>query len=282
MMKKTAAIRKGFTLLELIIVMVIMIVIGVMMTAGVLALQNITRLDSAVRSIKIEIQSTQNQSRNSFITYNRRTSSGREEDLFRPNGQSFLNVGWIITFTNTTSGTSSTLNVRRQAVFFKPEQIYSMDSLRADISNIHKNKLAAVPFVPFGCNSSSRLVQRGIQVDFLSANTLDTKRYELRCADATYSESDYFNSVYPDVVISDDAADLGTNGLNSCWQNSASNQQSIFFTSGYGESIARFTASGPEDCQLVFRTVGLSTANKALRVSKDNGSIELCANYCSR
>lgn len=282
MMKRKSLIKKGFTLLELMIVMVIMVVLAGSMAAGLIALQNITKLDNSVRTIKTEIQAAQNQARNSFITYDRTTSSGSQEDLFNQtaSARTFLNLGWIVSFTNTPSGSTSILTVTRQAVFFKPQRIYDISRLREDIVNIYKNTLIQNPFKPFSCVNGS-LTQQGAQVSFRSVNTNDTKNYPIQCATNTsgYLGSDYFQSDYPDVIITSDASDLGTNGLPSCWQNGS--QSSIFFTAGYGEPALRFTGSAPANCQVVFRTPGFASANKAIKVYKDNGTIELCSNYCT-
>jgi prepilin-type N-terminal cleavage/methylation domain-containing protein len=265
--------KKGFTLLELIIVLSIGIFISGSLAAGIIALQNITKLDTTIRDIKLEIQSAQNQARNSFITYNRSTSNGSEADLYG-NGEAYLNVGWLISFAN--EGTD--IKVTRQAIYFKPSRTYDIGSLRADILKI-RNDLRQAISQPFGC-SNNVFFKSGPQYTFRSSNTNDNTDYALRCAEGPgYVNYDYFEKIYTNIQLTDSPPDLGTNALPSCWTSNGA--KSIFFSAGYGEVVMKLNSGGSfVDCQIVTKIQNLSGNAKAIKIYKDTGTVEICGNYC--
>jgi prepilin-type N-terminal cleavage/methylation domain-containing protein len=266
--------RKGFTLLELVVVMTISLFLSASLGAGIITLQNITKLDTTIRSIKLEIQSAQNQARNSFITYNRSTSTGSQAALFGA-GDAFLNIGWAISFENKGGGN---LSVKRQAVYFKPDRNYDINSLRADIIKIREDLKLSVS-QPFGCNNGV-FVKGGSQFVFRSTFSKDPTNYTLRCAQGSgFDNYDSFEKIFESVELSDSANDLGTSSLDSCWKNAGT--KSIFFTAGYGEPVLALSGSGAiKDCQIVAKIRSFGGGTKGLRVYKDTGTVEVCGNYC--
>lgn len=128
---KTAKSKsKGFTLLELLVVMAITVALFATLGSGVAYLQNSVKLDNALRDIKAEIQATQNNARNSFVVND--PASSQESSL----GKRKISVGWIVELVNT--GNSITLTKR--SVYFTPGDTYNFTKLRGDINTKLKNQ----------------------------------------------------------------------------------------------------------------------------------------------
>ena len=171
----------------------------------------------------------------------------------------------------------------RRSVFFKPPGSYDFERLRDEIVNfrdrLNSNLLTNKKFE---CDGSGNFkIGNVTQSNYSSIIT--GFNFPVNCAYNTsvFNGSEYFESRSANVRVS---LVFGSNALPSCWEsNNPGAQQSIFFTSGYGEpSVNIDVTKGAKDCQIQVQYAGfINTNTRALRVSKDTGSIELCGSFCN-
>jgi prepilin-type N-terminal cleavage/methylation domain-containing protein len=264
--------KEGFTLIELLIVITISAFIAASIAGGLITMQNITTIDIAARDLKTEIQATQNQARNSFISYDIR-NEGKQGNLFQSLGNpTTINVGWLVSFEN--NGINS--RVIRRAITFKPQGTYDISNLRNDIvvvRDILRNTnsqrfFCAQTTSAFILGSSSR------PVEFMSNGVT----YQLNCGQQAQINSDYFVKEFLSINF--------TNNLNnnpppmqSCWGPNANQPKAIFFTAGYGEPA--FIGSQSGDCQVAIELNSFGRNIKSISVSRDTGSVKICGNICT-
>jgi len=273
-------VKKGFTLIELLVVMAISSVLIASLGGGVVNLQSMVKLDNTIRELKLAIQTTQNEARNSFLTYDR-NNLGSVTGSFFQGGATTNNVslGWMITFQN--QGTNS-ISVTRRSVFFKPPISYDFNRLRDEIVNFRNNLISQNQSQrKFECDSGGNFLVGGVNLNN-GYTSVAGGTISISCAyKPLYSGSEYFETTITNVTL---VKRFGVNALPSCWDPGITGvQQSIFFTSGYGEPALNVDPSfGLNDCQLQVQYAGfLNQDLRALRVSRENGIVELCGSYCT-
>lgn len=276
-------VKAGFTLVELLVVLSISAILVASLGSGIVNMQSTVKLDNTIRDMKLSIQTTQNQARNSFLTYNRTNLTNLSGSFFQGGvAANNISLGWMISFQNVNN---DTILVTRRSVFFKPSGSYDFERLRDEIVNfrdrLNSNLLTNKKFE---CDSSGNFKIGNVnQTNY--ASIINGINFSVNCAYNTpdYTGSEYFESRSSNVRVS---LVFGTNALPSCWEsNNPGAQQSIFFTSGYGEPVLNVNSATGfvlRDCQLQVQYAGfINTDVRALKVSKDNGSVELCGSFCT-
>lgn len=239
----------GFTLLEVLVVFAITAILVAITVGGLTYLQNAVVLDNAIRDIKVEIQSAQNNARNSLVV--------------RP-GASTLNlsannisIGWVVTVQNGTNA----ITITKRSVYFNPTN-YDAAQLRTDIKSLFVN--AANQNI--SCQNNF-LFQGGTQM-LLSSRTI-------YCSQSSDGSNDYSTMTIKGVTLQAPAS-----GIANCTANGSgvTLSNSLFFTSGYGETIAN--TNTVTSCQLAITNAGALKNNRSIKINKDTGSIAICGNYC--
>lgn len=280
-------VKAGFTIIELLVVLAISGILMATLGSGILNMQSAVKLDNTIRDFKIEIQTAQSQARNSFLTADRSNPLNITDNFFQNgNPKNNISLGWMITFQNDPSN-SKTINIIRQSVFFKPEGSYNFDRLRDEIINFRAyliRKLSSTDSEKFECTSNGIFNIKGVSLSSGMAYTSVTgSNIAIKCADKfNYSNSEYFENSSGTVRLS---TKFGVNPLPSCWESDTpGSQKSMFFTSGYGEPVLNvdlINGNRVMDCQLQIQYTVISSGDvRALKVSKDNGNVELCGAYC--
>lgn len=249
---------KGFTLLELMVVMSISILLAYTLGYIALGLQNSVKIDNALRNLKVEIQTTQNNARNSLISYGDNSRAG---SLIPSNlKDTKISVGWMITLQNT----SNEVQVTKQSVYFYPTD-YDLSLLRDEIQNNLKLKT--------NLNCVGDTLYDG-------ENTVAVKNIDpaspykpsaiFKCTNTTGTDEEKVVTNFGAVQITQPGE-----GINSCFNGS---RVSIFFTSGYGETI--LTPSNP--CQIQIANAGnFSVIKRAIKVNGDTGTVTTCGEVCN-
>lgn len=254
---------KGFSLLELMVVMSIGIFLAYSLGYSASSLQNNIKVDSALRNIKTEIQTTQNSARNSFISYGNNSNAGG----LIPNNlkDTKISVGWIITLRNTSISGTDAVEVIRQSVYFYPTG-YDLSLLRDEIQNNLKLK------TDLNCIGDT-LYSGESTISVKNTDPANPSRSTaiFKCTNTTGSDEEKVMTKFNAVQLTQPGAG---EGISSCFNGSRS---SIFFTSGYGETV--LGASSP--CQIQITSTGsLSAAKRAIKISGDTGSITTCGRVC--
>lgn len=274
MKKKT---KKGFTLIELIVVLSISALVMVGMGGGVITLQANVRLDNAIRDLKSEIQTVASSARNSFI-------AGGSGSVFETNSDSYLSLGWIIEFENTNS---SSAKIIRRSVFFKPDPSYPITLLKSDIDSFNKFLTDGIKLSTkktFKCDSFGRFYQGDMEVTRTNANgfnSVSNTRLDVKCGRSNQS-GEYFETTIANVQFVVNFPIEDNSALNSCWESNG--QKSIFFSTGYSQPVLNYNLNRiTDDCQLQIQNVSFANSSiRALKVSKVNGVVEICGVYCVR
>jgi prepilin-type N-terminal cleavage/methylation domain-containing protein len=271
--------RKGFTLIELMVVMTISAILIYAMGGGILTLQVAVKLDNSIRDLKSFIQTTQIQARNSFVTYNRKDSASIGNSFFVGGAQANnISLGWMVSFSNQ----GSNALIVRNSVFFKPPTNYDFDRLKDEVTTF-RNRLQTnlQNNIKYTCNNGVFQINGVTQSAYASVVTGISLAINCASNSVVFAESEYFQDQLIGAKMS---TDFGTNALPSCWENGGTTSQtSLFFTSGYGDPVVRVdTAVGLRDCQLQIQHQGIINMDtRAIRVSKDNGLVEICGSYCT-
>jgi prepilin-type N-terminal cleavage/methylation domain-containing protein len=273
MLKAAHHKTKGFTLLELLVVMSIVAFLSVMLVSGIFYLQNAARLDNSIRQMKAEIQSVQNSARNSFV-------SGNQGDISTLSNRK-ISLGWMITFTND-SATDSIRIVKRSIYFRRGNASYEFENLRNDIVNL-SNILNTTNGQRFECQGD-RLFYAGRQKNLTDPST----EFPIMCAVA--GDNSNFNEEYIDSFTK--GSSLGNmlletsadGGISNCATTSPL-EISFFFTSGYAEpSISGLNSNGgtaPTSCQMRIKNSGnFGTNFRAQKMDRTTGSLTICGSAC--
>ncbi|MFW5720238.1 MAG: hypothetical protein ACOCXT_04405, partial [Candidatus Dojkabacteria bacterium] len=220
--------------------------------AGVIYLQNMVVLDEAIRTIKVEIQKTQNMARNSFVT-----GSADDVNIFT---QRKINVGWTMYLQNDANGG---IKIIRQAVYFVQSGAtneYDLADLRADIIKLKSGQI-------FVCDGGQAPKPTG------RGGRLGTA-VPLQCSQETDSSDGVKTGDEVDKigrVVLDDTPQ----GLKKCATQDG--KVGMFFTAGYGEP-----AGGAENCQIGIKNMGTAAINyRSLRINGNTGTVVTCGNYCT-
>jgi prepilin-type N-terminal cleavage/methylation domain-containing protein len=249
--------KKGFTLFELLIVMGIAVLLTSLVGGGILFLQNSVGLDKNIRELKTEVQTTQNNAINSFISTNTTSPASFADEK--------VSIGWSIRLFN--NGTSS-LNVEKRAVFVQLTNtvLNNPNDLRQEIRDFVNGFSAG----NFSCTNADL----GMYRMYTGPGELPIT---LRCADINPLDEnldDYMLTTYTGIILSDN---IGGSPILNCRIN---NEVNLFFTSGYGETILPGRPAR-RDCQIVIRNASGAVVNtRAVRISEATGSVAICESFC--
>ncbi|BDQ04686.1 MAG: hypothetical protein KatS3mg084_0204 [Candidatus Dojkabacteria bacterium] len=258
-------INKGFTLIELIVVMSIVAFTSVAIGSGILNLQAIVKTDNAIRDIKKLIQTTQTTSRTSFLAGSSNTMANNNQ----------ISLGWLIEFRNEDP---RTIRIVRRSIYFLSPNSYDLKNLRHDIDQFvtRLQNSVSTGVLPY-CNSNVFLVGnvplQGQNGFLLSGNI----RVDVLCATSTVPNDYFVTDIKSIQFIEPSGLEASiTNPAESCFYNSSGG--AIFFATGYAKPVL----SRNQDCQLIIQSVGVVNQYRALRVSRINGSVSICGTYCPR
>lgn len=252
-MVRAALNRKpGYTFIELLVTMGIIVVIMGISAYGLTYFQNTITIDNAIRTLKAEIQSTQNSARNSLVV---RSGANSGSNLSTTD----ISVGWIFNM----SETSGSIRITKRSVYFQPGG-YDLSLLREGIKQTFVNNTTQ----NFNCQGNL-LFNGSIQVRFASS-------YDLFCSDSSKGATEFMTS--PNVPLLSGVAITNANGITLCSADTST--ANIFFTSGYGEAV--FNTNTTTACQIKIRNnTSFSRAYRALKIQKDSGSVYICGNDCT-
>lgn len=255
--------KKGFTLVELLVVMAIIAMVSASISAGIIYLSNAIKLDYAIYQVKGYVQNTQNLARNSF-----------SEEI--DNGNRF-NIGWIVEITGHT--TSRDLEITRIPVYGtipNDVPINELAGLKDVISKEFGNK-------DIYCNSST-LKKDGRDLTSINLNNTTKKLLDgIECGSEITANDDEtlqeFDQGAGGVILSS-SAPSGVNAPINCYANG---KASIFFTAGYGEvSYVGAGGSGNNACQIILRNKGTFGRNyNGIRIDKRTGTVKICGQECT-
>lgn len=248
------ATKKGFTLVELLVVMAIGMMLFATMGAGIFYLQNSVRLDNSIRDLKVQIQAAQNNARNSFIT-NEATLS--DSSL----GNRKVSVGWVADISN--SGNS--IVITRRSVYFIPGNSYDFTQLRTHIDQNLKNKQANFFCINDQLYSVVGNVRTTIKFAGMPSNEI------LRCSSDV---NEKFTTTFAGITLDDK-----NEGISNCTQTiDGVKRVSLFFTSGYGETVFANT----DNCQIKIKNSnGIIINGRSIYIAKNTGSLGTCGVYCT-
>jgi type II secretory pathway pseudopilin PulG len=268
MVKAAQKLKKGFTLVELLVVLAITMVTMVSLGAGAVYLQSAVTLDNGIRQVKTEIQSTQNLARNSFF------SNSSSSTILT---QKRISVGWLLTLTNNPSQKTITVTKRSLYVLFPNSNSvqYNFSSLRDDVIRLHQGLKGK----DFSCNASNQLKlgSAGSTVNFSTGTTVTP----VLCTEDSPTTRNPGNGAAEFITSSIKKANLSDQTLlpgtapRTCYTGVI--QANLFFTSGYGEPALTQNA----DCQLRIESkTGPSSSYRAIKVNAQTGSATTCGNLC--
>lgn len=278
--------KKGFTLVELIVVIALSVALIGSLGGGIITLQNSVKLDNAIRDLKSEIQAAQNNSRNSFITYDQSSGSQASTDLFNDGN---ISLGWLLTVDNAANNGQYVVKVIRQSVYFEPSPSYDFNRLRDEIVNFRQ----FITQKRFRCDSvtgkfyvSLTATSGAIPLDSYTSITSGNPTFPVKCSNSSSVQGEYFETDLANVILvtnfGGDNIAFSANTYPTCWNN-IDNQKSIFYTSGYGEPVVPYwtSAGSMMDCQMQLEnTATIGREQRALKVSYESGVVDLCGAYC--
>ncbi len=264
-------VQKGFTLIELLVVMSIVSFTSVIIGAGILNLQAVVKTDNAIRDIKKLLQTTQTTARTSFIASVSNTTSNASTS------SNPISLGWLIEFRNEDP---RTVRIVRRSIYFLRPQSYDLKNLKQDIdqfvARLQQNYIT-VGLSPY-CDNNVFVIGnvplQGQNGFVLSGNI----RVDVLCATSNIS-NEYFVTDIKNMQFIEPSGLTGTSVVNPyepCFDSSFGG--AIFFATGYAKPVL----ARNQDCQIIIKSVGLVNQYRALRVSRINGSIAVCAMYCKR
>ena len=243
------SVKRGLTLIELIVAMGIVSFLALTLSASIINLQAYTRLDNHARKMKTMIMSTQMSARTSLVVTNN-------------SGRSFVSLGWLIAFKNE----GNNLRVTRRSVFFDPYSISGyniaqLDKTVEDFRTYLSNNLS----IGFDCYQDTFVVGgQGV------VNLGSLRISPIFCSDSN-NNKDYYTEVL-DLVNLDYGVDPGE--PSSCFN---VNLNSIFFSYGYGIPA---TDRNARYCTIKIVNMSGLSYKYGLRLDARNGYPEVCGSRC--
>lgn len=237
----------GYTLLEFLIVIGIIAVLTGTGAAGITFLKHSVSLDNALRDLKAEIQSTQNNARNSFVAYQATAPSSIN--------QRRISLGWVIEMNNDSRG----ITLRKRSVYFTPtDTTYSLSQLRINIVNSILNSFTYPICDAAGFKNNGTALQLAGSTVQCSSGGED---------DVTFNSSNNANLANVELIRS-------VNGIGTCADTNT--KVTMFFSSGYGEPVTLNKST----CQVQIRNKGSFANTRGLRVDSLTGSVTSCSALC--
>jgi type II secretory pathway pseudopilin PulG len=251
---QSKTLKKGFTLLELLVVMAIMIFVSTTIGAGILYLQNSVRLDNAIRTLKAEIQNTQSNARNSFVAYTQGSNPTSQSGV-NFYTQRKLNIGWMMEVENL----NNSIRITKRSVYLDTAAVSDQSTIVLD--NLRERvKLFKDANTGLYCNNDTLFNSNG-------ATTLNLgNSIALKCSTSLVGEYTLAQDI--------NGAVLETTGINSCGL--VGGKYNLFFTAGYGEP-----SIGTSDCQMRIKNTGNFGINtRAIRVDNETATATVCGKDC--
>jgi prepilin-type N-terminal cleavage/methylation domain-containing protein len=255
MYKAAHTIRKGFTLIEVLVVLAITAMLISVTAAGLTYLQNAVTLDNTIRDVKAYVQSAQSNARNSIVVRQGPSNANLSNND--------ISVGWVVSVVNV--ATPAAVKIVQRGVYFKPTG-YDISSLRDDIKTLFINS----------SNQNIYCHDAGSETILYKGNAqVSLGGRIMYCAQSTNGQNDFISQIISGVQLVATPA-----GMTTCTPDltGGSLNYNIFFTSGYGEAVA--TANNVKNCQIVVAKPGFMGNARAIQLSKETGSVYVCGNYC--
>jgi Tfp pilus assembly protein FimT len=266
---------KAFTLLEMLVTVAIIMMISSLLAGGIIYLRNAIKLDNGLRDLKSQIQSAQNNARNSFVAFGGAAPSSLSSQK--------ISIGWMMTLTNNSLG--SEIYVTRQSVYFLPQSntlpttSYDFTKLSDDVSNLRQS----ISGKNFACLNGNFTLNGAVVTNFgriKNANQLST--FTIQCSNTTDGD-EYFSSTQTPPRIPqllgmqlDDGSSVPSGTIKNCMSDPTS--ISIFFTLGYGEPA--LNTLDKDGCQVRIKSTGVTTSYRSFVIDPNTGGVETCASYC--
>jgi type II secretory pathway pseudopilin PulG len=272
MLRTATKKKKGFTLIELIVVLAIIMFTTAVLSGGVAFLQNSISLDNSIRQLKSELQATQNLARNSFFSgYSEENSSEFLDDKR-------VSVGWLMTMD--TVSNPNAITVLKRSIYVMPPHSniaqYDYANLRKDIITLRKD-LSGLKFV---CDSVTNELRtntiNGLPVKFAKGTSSEVTVYCTEESEATRKAGEVEKrSVLERVTLSDPIL-LPASSLPMCFEGTS--QLNVFFTSGYGEPATSLAST----CQIRIQSTSSNYARsyRGLKFDSVSGGGATCGSYC--
>lgn len=235
---------KGFTLVEIIVVMAIIVFLTASTIAGVFYIQDASLLDNAVREIRSFLLSTQTIAQSKFVV--------SEGDIFS-SGNGIV-VATYFQISSVATG-SSGIKLTRGIVYFTPSQnTFAPEKVTQEISELFSTRSNN-----YACNGQNFYADNSVYQ--VNPTTNGNVKYDLFCT----------NNFNLDIYL-----EKNINGVRK--ENSSSCGDYVFFSSGYSKILANnINANG--SCDIKIRTSSFFGVTNTINISKD-GYIKICGSNC--
>ncbi len=234
---------KGFTLIEIIVVMTIIVFLTASTIAGVFYIQDTSLLDNAIREIRSFLLGSQSVAQSKFVL--------ADGDIFLENNG--VVIGTYVKIENEQG--ASGLKLVRGVIYFTPSrESFAPEKVTSRIQELFNNRASS-----FSCNSSNFFVVENTPYE-ISVVINNATAYTVQCKESSTLD------VFWEKIINGVRRDSSTCG------------DYIFFSAGYTKILAN-NININNSCDIKIRTNSILGVTNTIRISKD-GYIRICGSSC--
>lgn len=233
---------KGFTLVEIIVVMTIIVFLTASTIAGVFYIQDASLLDNAIREIRSFLLGAQSVAQSKFVL--------ADGDIF--SGNNGVVIGTYVKIEN--EQTASGLKLVRGVIYFTPSRdSFAPEKVTSKIQELFSNIGSS-----FSCSGNSFVVDGSPYT--IAALINDARGYTVQCNESSSLD------VFLEKRINGIRLDSSTCG------------NYIFFSAGYTKVLAN-SINTNNSCDIKIKTNSILGVINTVRISKD-GYIRICGSSC--